>query len=42
MRLTSLGIAFRGIGGRLFPIVGMKSGGAHIRANFGSSDFCFR
>jgi hypothetical protein len=38
----SVGIAFSGIGGRLFPIIGMRSEGAHIRANFGGSDFCFR
>lgn len=36
-----LGIAFREIKGKLFPSVGMKKPGEHIRVNFGQSPFVF-
>ena len=36
---TSLGVAFRTVSGKLYPAVGMRSRGAHIRANFGQEPF---
>ncbi|KAL3422462.1 SPRY domain-containing protein [Phlyctema vagabunda] len=36
-----LGTAFRDIKGKLFPSVGMKKSGEHIRVNFGQSPFVF-
>jgi hypothetical protein len=41
--LTSfyLGTAFREIKGKLFPSVGMKKSGEHIRVNFGQSPFVY-
>lgn len=36
-----LGTAFREIKGKLFPSVGMKKSGEHIRVNFGQSPFVF-
>jgi hypothetical protein len=39
--LTSVGVAFREIKGKLFPSVGMKKSGEHIRVNFGQSPFVF-
>ncbi|KAH6682935.1 hypothetical protein B0J14DRAFT_556204 [Halenospora varia] len=36
-----LGTAFREIRGKLFPSVGMKKSGEHIRVNFGQSPFIF-
>ncbi|KAJ8062364.1 hypothetical protein OCU04_008908 [Sclerotinia nivalis] len=36
-----LGIAFRDIKGKLFPSVGMKKPGEHIRVNFGQSPFVY-
>lgn len=38
---SSLGIAFREIKGKLFPSVGMKKAGEHVRVNFGQSPFVF-
>ncbi|KAI5785931.1 concanavalin A-like lectin/glucanase domain-containing protein [Geopyxis carbonaria] len=39
---VDLGIAFRDIDkGKLFPVVGMKKAGEHIRANFGQEGFVF-
>jgi hypothetical protein len=35
------GTAFREIKGKLFPSVGMKKSGEHIRVNFGQSPFVF-
>jgi hypothetical protein len=35
------GTAFREIKGKLFPSVGMKKPGEHIRVNFGQSPFVF-
>ena len=35
------GTAFREIKGKLFPSVGMKKTGEHIRVNFGQSPFVF-
>ena len=35
------GIAFREIKGKLFPSVGMKKPGEHIRVHFGQSPFVF-
>ncbi|KAI9842560.1 MAG: hypothetical protein M1837_007073 [Sclerophora amabilis] len=37
----NLGTAFRDIKGKLYPSVGMKRPGEHIRANFGQSPFVF-
>ncbi|EPE32606.1 Concanavalin A-like lectins/glucanase [Glarea lozoyensis ATCC 20868] len=37
----NLGVAFREIKGKLFPSVGMKKSGEHIRVNFGQSPFVF-
>jgi hypothetical protein len=37
----SAGTAFREIKGKLFPSVGMKKTGEHIRVNFGQSPFVF-
>ncbi|KAI9742170.1 MAG: hypothetical protein M1818_004070 [Claussenomyces sp. TS43310] len=37
----NLGTAFREIKGKLFPCVGMKKQGEHIRVNFGQSPFIF-
>lgn len=37
----SQGTAFREIKGKLFPSVGMKKSGEHIRVNFGQSPFVF-
>jgi hypothetical protein len=39
--LTSVGVAFREIKGKLFPSVGMKKSGEHVRVNFGQSPFVF-
>ncbi|APA16084.1 hypothetical protein sscle_16g108540 [Sclerotinia sclerotiorum 1980 UF-70] len=36
-----LGIAFRDIKGKLFPSVGMKKPGEHVRVNFGQSPFVY-
>ncbi|PQE25365.1 SPRY domain-containing protein [Rutstroemia sp. NJR-2017a BBW] len=36
-----LGTAFREIKGKLFPSVGMKKSGEHIRVNFGQSPFVY-
>jgi hypothetical protein len=36
-----LGTAFREIKGKLFPSVGMKKPGEHIRINLGQSPFIF-
>ncbi|KAH8601031.1 hypothetical protein B0O99DRAFT_589892 [Bisporella sp. PMI_857] len=36
-----LGTAFREIKGKLFPSIGMKKSGEHIRVNFGQSPFVF-
>jgi hypothetical protein len=36
---TSLGVAFRGISGKLYPAVGIRSRGAHVRVNFGQRPF---
>ncbi|RDW62743.1 hypothetical protein BP5796_11045 [Coleophoma crateriformis] len=36
-----LGTAFRDIKGKLYPSVGMKKSGEHIRVNFGQSPFVF-
>lgn len=36
-----LGTAFREVKGKLFPSVGMKKSGEHIRVNFGQSPFVF-
>lgn len=36
-----LGTAFREVRGRLFPSIGMKKTGEHIRVNFGQSPFVF-
>ena len=35
------GTAFREIKGKLFPSVGMKKTGEHVRVNFGQSPFVF-
>ncbi|KAI1878720.1 hypothetical protein JX265_002897 [Neoarthrinium moseri] len=35
------GIAFRDVKGKLYPVVGMKRNGEHIRANFGQTPFIF-
>jgi hypothetical protein len=37
----SSGAAFRAISGKLYPAVGVRSRGAHIRANFGQEPFLF-
>ena len=39
--IFSAGTAFREIKGKLFPSVGMKKTGEHIRVNFGQSPFVF-
>jgi hypothetical protein len=39
--LFYLGTAFREIKGKLFPSVGMKKSGEHIRVNFGQSPFVY-
>jgi hypothetical protein len=36
-----LGTAFRDIKGKIYPTVGMKKPGEHIRVNFGQSPFVF-
>lgn len=36
-----VGIAFREIKGKLFPSVGMKRPGEHVRVNFGQNPFVF-
>jgi len=36
---VSLGVAFGGISGKLYPAVGMSSRDARIRANFGQTPF---
>lgn len=41
MLTTSEGTAFREIRGKLFPSVGMKKSGEHVRVNFGQSPFVF-
>ena len=38
---TSLGVAFRGISGKLYPAVGMRSRGGHVRVNFGQKPFLY-
>ncbi|KAG9248564.1 hypothetical protein BJ878DRAFT_487382 [Calycina marina] len=38
---VQLGIAFREIRGKLYPSIGMKKSGEHIRVNFGQSPFTF-
>ncbi|KAH0550885.1 hypothetical protein GP486_007751 [Trichoglossum hirsutum] len=38
---TMLGTAFRDIKGKIFPAVGMKKPGEHVRVNFGQSPFVF-
>jgi hypothetical protein len=35
------GTAFREIKGKLYPSVGMKKAGEHVRVNFGQSPFIF-
>jgi len=35
------GTAFREIKGKLYPSVGMKTAGEHVRVNFGQSPFIF-
>lgn len=35
------GVAFREVKGKLFPSVGLKKTGEHIRANFGQTPFIF-
>jgi len=35
------GVAFREVRGKLFPSVGMKRPGEHVRVNFGQSPFVF-
>lgn len=37
----NLGTAFRDIKGKLYPVVGFKKPGDHIRANFGQAPFVF-
>lgn len=37
----ALGTAFREVKGKLFPTVGMKKAGEHVRVNFGQSPFVF-
>ncbi|VCU39631.1 BgtA-21027 [Blumeria graminis f. sp. tritici] len=38
---VDLGVAFREVKGKLYPSVGMKKPGEHIRVNFGQSPFIF-
>jgi Ran-binding protein 9/10 len=38
---TTKGTAFREIKGKLYPSVGMKKAGEHVRVNFGQSPFIF-
>ncbi|PWW75617.1 SPRY-domain-containing protein [Tuber magnatum] len=38
---VELGTAFRGIEGKLYPAVGMKRPGEHVRVNFGQERFVF-
>jgi len=38
---TSLGVAFQGILGKLYPAVGMSSCGASVRVNFGQRPFSY-
>lgn len=41
-QLTHLpGVAFRDMKGKLYPVVGMKRTGEHIRANFGQTPFIY-
>jgi hypothetical protein len=35
------GVAFRDIKGKVYPSVGLKKTGDHIRANFGQTPFVF-
>lgn len=39
--MSFVGTAFREIKGKLFPSVGMKKPGEHIRVNLGQSPFIF-
>ncbi|KAI1812363.1 ran-binding protein [Poronia punctata] len=39
---ANLGVAFRDIRGKLYPVVGMKRAGEQVRANFGQSPFAYK
>lgn len=38
---SPLGIAFREVKGKLYPSVGLKKTGEHVRVNFGQTPFIF-
>ncbi|KAK9791209.1 putative SPRY domain-containing protein [Seiridium cardinale] len=38
---VNLGIAFRDVKGKVYPVVGMKRNGEHVQANFGQTPFVY-
>lgn len=38
---VNLGIAFRDVKGKMYPVVGLKKSGEHIRVNFGQTPFVY-